>query len=242
MKKERVMAIENTDNLCWNCLKENDRSNIHNIRIPSMGYGSSFDNAGTEIHLCEKCYQESNPHIWCREEVHEGYREWYKYEKEMLVYISRLPLQGKQFAENEFSCDGYTMEPQDWIDYELGIISHEKCKEYGMYSHQEIKAYYDRFPTCGNVYKKVYSDGSSACYCHLRASGNEDGTCSSNISSECYMCTSYKLRKEFMEVVNEINEFVENEKERLNEMLEYATRRLELLEKDANEYFEEFAN
>ena len=40
------------------------------------------------------------------------------------------------------------MESQDWIDYKLGILSHEKCLDYGLISPTMTKQFKDKFPTC----------------------------------------------------------------------------------------------
>lgn len=132
------------------------------------------------------------------------------------------------------------MDSQDWIDYELGELPHDKCKEYCLYSPQEIKAYNDRFPTCANVFLKTYSDGSGGCRCSLGAHGNKDGSCGVNISSECYQCAWYTPRVDKMNEVNEIDEFVKSETSRLEDMLEYATTRLEVLNQGYEQYMEKF--
>lgn len=128
---ERILAIEDQKELCWKCLKPHQH--INNIKIPEMDYGSIFDGESTEIHLCEDCYQESirhNHQLWDMETVpckwnkeYSGVFREYKYEKEMIEYIENLPLQGRQFVENEFSSDGWNMAAQDWIDYQLGMMS-----------------------------------------------------------------------------------------------------------------------
>lgn len=72
-----------------------------------------------------------------------------------------------------------------------------------MYSPSEIKAYEERFPTCKQVYKKVYSDQSSCTKCNQGAWGNSDGTVSINISEECYYCKQYENRINDIEVMYE---------------------------------------
>ncbi len=197
---EQVKAMKNNIGLCWKCLKSFHKSRIHTISIPEMGYGSSFDGNGTRVQLCDSCYEESNPQIWYMEENHDlygiGRGEEYVYEKEMIDYINSLPLEGRQFAENEFTYGWCSrkMKAQDWIDYELGILSHEKCKEYGLYSHQEIKAYEDKFTTCEYVANRIWSDGSKGSCCPFGSSGKYGQICGS-ISSKCYRCKHYKIRE-----------------------------------------------
>lgn len=200
---ERVLAIKNHEGLCWKCLQSFDKSQIHIIKIHEMGYGSAFDGERTELHLCDECYQDSikdNKELWSMEETscewdedRHGFTE-YKYETEMLDYIDNLPLQGKQFVKNEFNSDGWRMEPQDWIDYKLDILPHEKCKEYWLYSPEEIKAYSDRFTTCEYPTNRIWDDNSKGCQCPLGSMGNYNQTIDSNISSECYECKYYKPR------------------------------------------------
>lgn len=204
---ERVLAIQNHDGLCWKCLQSYDESKIHNIKIPEMGYGSQFDGELTEIHLCDDCYQESikeNSELWSMEEIqcdfdkedNCGFYE-YKYEQEMLDYIHNLPIEGRQFVQNEFSEGAsacWTMDAQDWIDYQLDMLPHDKCKEYMMYSLDEIKAYEERFPTCQYPANRIWSDDSKDCWCPFGASGDYGQETGCNISEECYQCPYYTKR------------------------------------------------
>ena len=59
---EKIKAIKDCHGLCWKCLKTFE--NVRVIKINGLGYGSLFDEFGTEIHLCEDCYNKSNPDIW----------------------------------------------------------------------------------------------------------------------------------------------------------------------------------
>lgn len=196
---EKIKALKNHECLCWKCLES--KNNIKVIKIPGLGYGSTFDEFYTEIHLCEDCYNDSNTDLWNLNIVSttilgETFDE-YENEDELWEYIDNLPIQGRQFVMNEFS-DGagacYTLEPQDWIDYKLGILPHDKCKEYGLYSCEEIKAYEERFPICEHPVNIVYKDGSVGCRCPYGAFGNKDQELSRNISEECYQCDFFKKR------------------------------------------------
>jgi hypothetical protein len=202
---ERIKAMPNHDGLCWKCLQSFDKSKIHNINIPKMGYGSGFDSWSTEIHLCDKCYNESikdNKELWDMKEIpcrnkdcaDHGCTE-YKYEEEMFEYIDKLNIVGQQFVKNEFAKQSmYPMDSQDWIDYELGVLPHEKCKEYGMYSQQEIDEYNEKFSTCEYVVNRIWFDNSKNSYCPFGASGYYNQQCNYNISTECDRCKYYLKR------------------------------------------------
>lgn len=195
---EKIKAIKSTEKLCWKCLQEKD--NIHKIEFGPLGYGSAFDCCSTKIQLCDECYKASCPEIWSDELVYDNEDckeyDWshYKYEDEMFEYFESLPIEGKQLVMNEYWMGDHFMEPQDWIDYELGILPHEKAKEYGLYSIQEIAAYEERFPKCKWPANRIYSDGSKGCWCPFGASGNYNQEIGSNIAEECYGCPYYEER------------------------------------------------
>ena len=217
--------------MCMCCLKEKA---THKYHITGRGYGSQFDMESTHWQCCDKCHKDEYD-LWsnevCRIDEDEYY-ETYQHEEDILDFIHNLPIESQELFFNTFS-DYNNMDAQDWIDYELNELAHEKCKDYSLYSPQEKTAYKERFPNCDKVYKKVWSDGSSGCYCLKGASGNADGTCDEdNVSHHCYMCTLYNPRKGNMKIINEIDEYYENEKSRLENMLKYATERLKELEND----------
>jgi len=231
------IAIDNIGDTCCNCLKETE---VHNIHIRALGWGSSFDNFSTQIDLCDECLKLTNPEWWkfkvCGNHDKYGsydeYGEWYEYEKEIYKFVKQMPLAGQELFYNHYSygaCAHYNMESQDWIDYKLGILSHDKCKEYGMYSPQEIKAYNDRYPNCKQVKIKVYSDGSKGSSCLWSAFGDGKGKCGANISSKCFMCDSFEEREGEITVVDDLEEFYKRETERLNYMIQYAQNRLEMI-------------
>ncbi len=170
MNKESI-AITNSDNTCCNCLKE---GKVHNIHIRALGYGSGFDNFSTQINLCDECYNLTNPEWWKLNVIDDEYDGHYEFESEILKFVNQMPLAGRELFHNRYAygaCADYKMEPQDYIDYELEILSHDKCKEYGYYSPNEIKAYQEKFPICEYPYKKVYNDGSFSCWCPFGAYG-----------------------------------------------------------------------
>lgn len=205
-------AIENPDNICFKCLKEFDTNELHKIEIPALGFGSGFDSFSTKINLCNDCFKETNAEWWKLEIVNFGENNWceeYKYEDEIFNYIKILPIQGQELFWNRYANDyfSYYMEPQDWIDYELGILPHEKCKKYGLYSCDEIKAYKQRFPKCKHVKIVKYEDDYIISQCPLGATGNENGQANITPSVKCHQCILFKEKcNNITNVINE-NEF-----------------------------------
>lgn len=210
---DKIKPIENNEHLCWKCLQE--YNNIHKFVFGDLGYGSRFDSFGSQIQLCDKCFEESNPKIWDFEEVDTenicgGH---YKYENEIWEYINNLPIESQELFNNVYcfgSGTGWNMESQDWIDYKLGILSHDKCKEYGYYSLQEKQAYRERFPTCEYPVNITHEDGSHGCHCRVNtytAFGEYGQTCDEyNISNECYECEYYKKRNTPIKEIKSIDE------------------------------------
>ncbi len=224
MNREHT-AIANPENVCFKCLKETKVIKLH---ISALGYGSSFDNFSTRINLCEDCIAQTNSEWWNFEIKDDEWGGSYKYEKEILNFISSLPIEGKELFYGTYAngaCAGY-MSGQDWIDYELGILPHEKCKEYGYYSPQEIQAYKDRFPNCKHVKIKVYSDESKGSKCFKSAFGDENGNCGLNIYNDCYMCDCFEERDGELKIIDVKEEFYKRETERLQNMIAYAKGRL----------------
>ena len=213
----RIKAINHSDRLCYKCLKEKD--NIHTINLGSCGYGSIFDNLRTKVQLCDECFNESQKDkpIWnmdivygtmsyeydCDsksvEYVKEPIDSRYKFEKEICKYLSGLPLESQEFVYNRFANGALyfvRMKPQDWIDYKLGLLPHEKCKKYGLYSPEVKAAYSERFPICQHPVHIIYNDGSQGCHCPFGAYGKyENGEVrANNLSDKCYKCKYYKER------------------------------------------------
>jgi hypothetical protein len=190
-------AIINVGNTCCNCLKE---TTVHNIRIPSMGWGSGFDNWSTQIDLCDDCYKLTDPKWWELKRV-KGETDWdgtyYEFESEIFKFVKQMPLAGQELFYNRYgygACADVDMKPQDWIDFELDILPHAKCKKYHLYSPQEKKAYAERFPICQHPVNRVYKDNSSGCWCPFGAHGDYGQKCGINISSDCYQCKQFSKR------------------------------------------------
>lgn len=198
------IAISDNDKYktCMNCLGELNGGISKNIN--GLGYGSNFDNLSTRIQLCESCYQE-NPNIWGFKEVdisssmglNDGELFAYEFEDEIIDYIDNMPLAGQELFWNRFASRGLyeVMNPQDWIDYKLNILPHDKCKEYGLYSPDEIKAYKERFPVCKHVYTEKHSDGSSSTKCIKGVYGNLDSNDGFYIDDKCYNCSIFAIKE-----------------------------------------------
>lgn len=241
MNSKGIVAIED-HGICMKCL---NKKATHTYVLPMRGYGSSFDGTSTKLQLCDDCH--SDDYVsWFNEigeyEDDDCYCETYKHEDDIFDLIETLPLESQELFFNTFETgwNTYKMDAQDWIDYELNELPHEKCKEYNLYSPQEITAYHDRFPTCNHVFLKTWADGSGGCKCKFGAYGNKDGTCDSNISSSCYQCTNYTPRVEKMLEISEIDEFIKAETKRLEDMLEYASSRMDVLKQGYDKYIEKY--
>lgn len=190
-------AIQNPENICFNCLKE---TTVHKIKIPALGWVSQFDNFSTIIHLCDDCYKLTNPDWWNLKRI-KGKTDWngvyYEYEDEILKFVKQMPLAGQELFYNRYA-DGANadyMKAQDWIDYKLGILSHEKCKEYGLYSLQEKQAYEENFPICQHPVNVIHNNGFKSCWCPFGAYGEYGQKTGLNICDECYLCKYFEERK-----------------------------------------------
>lgn len=195
---DEIKPVECNEHLCFKCLQ--NKEHINKYELSYRGYGSSFDNVNTKLQLCDEC-NDSRLEEWFGENPEiDDYFEEYKYEDNIFDFVNELPIQGRELFYNSCSNDS-CLESQDWIDIELEIAPDNTYKKYGMYSPSEKKAYKDRFPTCENVYRKVYSDGSSHCKCDFGAYGEIDGSAENyNIYKECYYCKRYKKKESAMRV------------------------------------------
>lgn len=194
MNTKGIEAI--TDHsICMKCLKNKA---THTYTIYGRGYGSSFDSSHTKFQCCDECNDEQYQD-WFDEdpEMDAYYREVYKHEDSIYEFVNNLPLEAQELFLNTFDDDGLFMDSQDWIDFQLDELPHEKCKEYGLYSPEDIKAYTEKFTTCEYPVNVVWNDNSKGCWCPFGASGNygqKIDTCG-NLSDECTDCTYYKKRE-----------------------------------------------
>jgi len=164
------IAIENPDSICFNCL--NQFPQLHEILIPSLNHGSEFTNFSSRLYLCDNCLSLTNLEWW-KLEIIKTYTEYnmmqlnYKYEKKILEFINQMPLAGQELFYARFGKGTSTdiMKSQDWIDYTLGKLPHEKCKYYGYYSPQEIQAYQKRFPICEHPVNRICNEESKNSWC-----------------------------------------------------------------------------
>ena len=207
------IAIENPESTCFNCLQNHQQ--LHTIHILALNHGSKFTNFSSKLYLCPICYNLTNP-IWWNLEIVKTYTEYeqmqlnYKYESEILDFINKMPLSGQELFYARFgkgiNCG--SMQGQDWIDYGLDKLSHEKCKEYGYFSPEERKAYYERFHVCDKVKIVVYEDDENnkennhkESRCPFGVFGNEDGTSEGHKPHhQCYGCKMFEVRDSGKEI------------------------------------------
>jgi hypothetical protein len=191
---EKVLAIEDYENICFKCL---EKKKVEKYHIYRNSYGSSFDNQHTMLQICEECKPEGIKQWFDEEPVMDEYYAKYTYETNIIDFVNTLPLEGQELFWNR--CNGgacaYQMDSQDWIDDKLGILPDEIYEEYSMYSPRQIKAYKERFPVCEYPVNAKFDDDSFGCYCPFGASGNKDQKVDGNISDECYGCEKFKERK-----------------------------------------------
>jgi hypothetical protein len=189
----KPIAIEDYEGLCFKCLQKKP---ITTYSLYRSDYGSSFDNCYTYLQICDDCKPEGIDEWFDEEPETIEYCANYKFEKNILGFIDSLPIEGQELFWARCShgaCATY-MEGQDWIDYKLGILPHEKCKEYGYYSPQEIEAYKTRFPICQHPVNKIYDDNSKGCWCPFGSHGEYGQKCGLNICSGCYKCKHFTER------------------------------------------------
>lgn len=195
MNSKGVLAVKD-EQLCMKCLK---KKATHTYTICGRGYDSYFDDMETKFQCCDDC-DEPEYDKWFNEKgvIRNGYADTYQYEDDIWNLVSNLPLESRELFENRFNkrCCCY-MNPQDWIDFDLGELPHKKCKEYGLYSQQDKKAYNTRFTTCGHVVNVTWSDNSKAFRCPFGASGDYEQKIdeNGNLSDECTDCKFYVKRE-----------------------------------------------
>ena len=194
------IAIENPENTCFNCLQSYPQ--IHEILIPTLNHNSKFTNFSTRLYLCNNCLSLTNSNWWKLEFV-KTYTEdnmmqlHYKYEKEILDFINKMPLAGQElfYARYGSGANADLMRGQDWINYSLGILPHEKCKKYGYYSSQEIKAYQERFPKCEHPTNRICNEESKNSWCPFGAIGEYNQKSYDKGSDDnCYECEYFQER------------------------------------------------
>jgi len=202
------LAIQYPENTCFNCLQEKQ---VHKIHIPALGHGSKFSNFSSRVNLCDTCKQLTNPEWWKLQIVEDNMHDkncWYslryKYEKEILDFVNSMPIEGRELFYARFGngANADLMSGQDWIDYVLDILPHEKCKLYGCFSPDEIKSYDKRFPICDKVKKVIYEgkdENKNYIILKLRCPFRVDDT---RTHSQCYECILFVERNGEIEIMN----------------------------------------
>ncbi|MFR2888752.1 MAG: hypothetical protein ACLTDM_11190 [Clostridium butyricum] len=197
--------IENYDGLCFKCLQK--KESVKNYQVPMRGYGSIFDCSSPLIQVCDDCKCDNLERWVYEEDCNKNNKLWYekyKYETNIEKYVKTFPVEGQELFFNR-TMEGAFYKPlpsQDWIDIELGVAPDEVYLRNKLYTPSEIKAYYSKYPTCGMVYNKIYSDNSMGSECFCSAHGDFGGKCGINICSDCYSCSYYQPR------ANEIQTFL----------------------------------
>lgn len=129
--KNTAIKGEMANCTCMNCLEQFEKPYFI-FKIEREGYFQTdyFDGTYSEIRLCASCYEKSDKEMWIND---------IKFEKKLFDYIESFPLAGKELFKNRLEQGWKLMiEPQDWIDYELGVLPEEKCLEYGLLSCSQV--------------------------------------------------------------------------------------------------------
>ena len=217
MNSKNIKALDYSANLCFKCLKEYDVCNMTTIHILDQGYGSIFDGFNSKLQLCPECYNKCDTSMWSMEiqtdEKDNSYKR-YKHEEDIIKYIDKLPIEGKELFLNRVAWGNsvFSMNSQDWIDYNLKELPHDKCKEYGLISHDEKLAYEEKFPKCKYPVNMTFSDGSKTCYCPMGSYGKYGQEVDYTLYMHCYNCPQFKERSNddvLLELKNEEGELYE---------------------------------
>jgi hypothetical protein len=191
----KITPITNYEGICFKCLNKKD--SVHTYHLHERGYGSTFDGTYSILQLCDDC-KPKDLELWLNEQPkYDEYCEEYEYEDYIHEFVNALPVQGRELFDNTCAngWTSYHIEPQDYIDMQLGILPDEKYKEYGFYSPSEIKLYKERFPTCEYPAHRIYNDNSVGCWCPFGAYGDKGQISGLNICDECHNCKNYKPRE-----------------------------------------------
>lgn len=192
MNSKGIMALKD-ENVCMKCLKNKA---TYKYLLYGRGYGSIFDESDTKFQCCDECNKPEYEEWFYERKVMNDYVETYQHEEKIWDLINSLPLEGRELFENRFDNDAWYMDAQDWIDYQLNELPHEKCKDYGYYSPKDIEAYNTKFTTCEYVANVTWNDNSKGSWCPFDASGDYGQKIDEhNLSAECTDCKYYKSRE-----------------------------------------------
>ena len=210
MNTKNIVPLNYSEKLCFKCLKEYNPSDMTTIYIFDQGYGSLFDGFNSKLQLCPDCYNKCDTSMWSMEiqtdEENHSFKR-YKYEDDIINYINKLPIEGKELVLNRYAWGNsvFSMTSQDWIDYNLKELSYDKCKEYGLISPEEKAAYEERFPKCKYPANFIFEDGSKTCYCAQGSYGEYGQKIDDTLYMKCYNCPMFKKRTE-KDILLELNE------------------------------------
>lgn len=113
--------------------------------IINTGSEDGFDTTWQMIQSCKP--------IWNMKLLDDNdiYNDSYLYDNEMSSYLHNLPLESRELVFNRNSygaCADCNMKPQDYIDYELDELPHNKCKQYlsasGLWYYGTAKKDYEK--------------------------------------------------------------------------------------------------
>ena len=233
MNSKNIKALDYSENLCFKCLKEYDVCNMTTIHILDQGYGSIFDGFNSKLQLCPDCYNKCDTSMWSMEiqtdEQDHSFKK-YKHEDDIINYINKLPIEGKELFLNRVAWGNsvFSMNSQDWIDYNLKELPHDKCKEYGLISPEEINDYKEKYPKCKYPVNIIDTDGTKCSYCPMGSFGKYNQEIDDTLYMNCYNCALFKERTE-EDVLLELTTDEENlykiyclyefNKEKINEIL-----------------------
>lgn len=197
----------------------------HTYEISNRMYKSVFDCEYTKFQLCDDCHKDEYDH-WVNEEpyVINSYN-YYKFESNILNFINSLPIESQELFFNTFAVKYECLPQQTWIDYKLNLLSYTECKQYGLISMEEKKAY-KHFERCNKVTLTIdIKDGISYSQCnnydYLFTIGDKNGKCFNEYSynPKCYICKNYKKRKNNIKINIMTRSSIKNNIYRLNDFI-----------------------
>lgn len=226
--KEKIIPFAGP--VCYHCLADDKK--LISIEIDEVGWYSGFDGFETKIFLCEDCLNKLNP-SWYPLEIINDPNDMgcdYKDEDELFKFISSCDIRVKELFYNRFDngSDAHKMDPQHWIDFELGILPHDICKQYGLISCDERSAYEEKYSKCAHVFN-VQMGKSCTSSCPFNASGKENGELNEQASTKCYGCEYFKEKPEGFTY----------KKVRFEEKHDYATLKKIMLDPERRKWLEE---
>lgn len=135
MQKDNFIKNEDIGKICLCCLKRTN--NLHKIKIEPLDYGSYFDGWGTELDLCDDCYNSApealkNLKIESDEEFLKLGYDCKKYfgENEIFDFLESLNLLGLEVVFNRNKTDILfptpKIDPEVWIKAQKELDKRKK--------------------------------------------------------------------------------------------------------------------